>query len=128
MAVAPHNEAHPELGTPPPDLPISPEQPAWKFGEQLSEGERKQLSELLTTHSDCFAYSMDLGRHTTYRMKIELLDDTPVFKPKHRLSSYEWDLVHKRCLELEAAGLIRRAESTFAAPTVMPAKKDSDGH
>ena len=41
---------------------------------------------------------------------------------------FEWDLVHKRCLELESAGLIRRSESTFAAPTVMPAKKDSDDH
>ena len=103
--------------------------PKWKFGDQLTPDERTQLDDVLASHADCFAYSMyDLGRHTTYRMKIDLLDDTPVFKPKHRLSTFEWDLVNKRCLELESAGLIRRSESTFAAPTVMPAKKDSDGN
>ena len=101
----------------------------WKFGDQLTDEDKEQLNNVLSAHADCFAYSMhDLGRHSTYRMKIDLLDETPIFKPKHRLSTYEWDLVHKRCLELEAAGLIRRSESTFAAPTVMPAKKDSEGH
>ena len=91
--------------------------------------EKGQLEDVLTSHQDSFAYSMyDLGRHTKYRMRIALLDEAPIFKPKHRLSTYEWDLVHKRCLELESAGLIRRSESSFAAPTVMPAKKDSDGH
>ena len=113
----------------PPDLHSVPQPPSWKFGSQLTDNEREQLADVLAAHADCFAYSMhDLGRHTTYRMRIELLDEAPIFKPKHRLSAYEWDLVHKRCLELEAAGLIRRSESTFAAPTVMPAKKDSDGN
>ena len=110
-------------------MSATPEQPKWKFGEQLTDEEKGQIDAVPQKHADFFAYSMhDLGRHTKYRMQIDLLDDTPVFKPKHRLSTYEWDLVHKRCLELEAAGLIRRSESTFAAPTVMPAKKDSEGH
>ena len=70
----------------------------------------------------------DLGRHDTYQMRIPLVDEEPVFKPKHRLSHLEWELVDKCCLELEAAGLIRRSESVFCAPTVMPAKKDSEGN
>ena len=113
------------------DLPTTDHKPPpkWKFGEQLTTDERQQLDDVLAAHSDCFAYSMyDLGRHTTYRMKIDLLNEAPIFKPKHRLSTFEWDLVHQRSLELEAAGLIRRSESTFDAPTVMPAKKDSDGN
>ena len=129
VMTASYDRLQPYEQTPQPNLTTSTKPPAWKFGERLSMEEETQLNDVLTTHSHCFAYSMhDLGRHTTYRTRIELLDDTPVFKPKHRLSTFKWDLVHKRCLELEAAGLIRRSESTFAAPTVMPAKKDSDGH
>ena len=121
--------AQQDVADAPPELAAIAEKPVWKFGERLTSDELRQLNDVLATHTDCFAYSMyDLGRHTKYRMQIPLLDDIPVFKPKHRLSSYEWDLVHKRCLELESAGLIRRFDSTFAAPTVMPAKKDSDGH
>jgi hypothetical protein len=43
------------------------------------------------------------------------------------LSKHEWELVDERCKELHEAGLIQPSSSDFAATTVMPAKKDSDG-
>ena len=104
------------------------DKPKWSFGEQLSAAERGSLEDLVSKHADAFAYSMkDLGKHNRYKMTIDLVDDVPVFKPKHRLSPYEWELVEQRCQELATAGLIEPSDSTFAAPTVMPAKKDAEG-
>ena len=76
------------------DLTATGKMSAWKIGAQLTEEELKLLDDVLASHADCFAYSMfDLGRHTKYWMKIDLIDETPIFKPKHRLSTFEWDLV-----------------------------------
>ena len=70
------------------DHTLVPKQPVWKFGAQLTDDEQQLLNVVLDAHADCFAHSMyDLGRHTTYRMKIDLLDDSPIFKPTHRLSA-----------------------------------------
>ena len=101
---------------------------AWDIGEQLTATEQQRLRDLLDMHPNAFARSMeDLGRYKGAPMTIELTTTEPVYKRRHRLSKVEWELVEKRCQELLNAGLIEVSTSDFAAPTVMPAKKDAFG-
>jgi hypothetical protein len=69
----------------------------------------------------------DLGRCKTIQFSIDLIDETPVYRRRHRLSKHEWELVDERCKELHEAGFIQPSSSDFAAAIVMPAKKDLVG-
>jgi hypothetical protein len=69
----------------------------------------------------------DLGRCKTLQFFIDLINETPVYQRRHRLSKHEWELVNERCKELHEAGLIQPSSFDFVAATVMPAKKDSTG-
>jgi hypothetical protein len=66
----------------------------------------------------------DLGRCKTMQFSIDLIDETPIYWRRHRLSKYEWELVDERCKELHEASLIQPSSFDFTAATVMPAKKD----
>jgi hypothetical protein len=69
----------------------------------------------------------DLGRCKTMEFSIDLTDETPIYRRKHKLSKHEWELVDERCKELHEAGLIQPSSSDFEATIVMPVKKDSAG-
>lgn len=100
----------------------------WTSGKQLTEEQRVQIKQLLVRYADCFAFSVkDMGRCTVMDFKITTSSDEPIFKRRHRLSPAEWELVDARCKELFEAGLIRPSQSDYAAATVLPAKKDSQG-
>jgi hypothetical protein len=66
----------------------------------------------------------DLGRCKTMQFFIDLIDETHVYRKRHRLSKHEWELVDERCKKLHEAGLIQPLSSDFGTITVMPAKKD----
>ncbi len=57
------------------------------------------------------------------QFSIDLTDETPVYRKRHRLSKHEWELVDERCKELHEAGLIQPSSYDFTTATVMPAKK-----
>ncbi|CAM6113779.1 unnamed protein product [Calypogeia fissa] len=98
------------------------------MGQQLTTNQKQQMKKLIKEYQDCFAFSMkELGKCNIMEFTIPLTDETPIFRKRHRLSQHEWELVDARCKELHEAGLIRPSSSPFAAPTVMPAKKDSSG-
>jgi len=59
------------------------------------------------------------------QFSIDLTDETPVYRRKHRLSKHEWELVDERCKEFHEAGLIQPSSFDFVAATVMPTKKYS---
>ncbi len=61
------------------------------------------------------------------QFSIDLIDDTPIYWRKHRLSKHEWELVNERCKELHEAGFIQPSSFDFVAATVMLVKKDSVG-
>jgi len=67
----------------------------------------------------------NLGRCKTMQFSIDLTDETPIYRRRHRLSKHEWELVDERCKELHEAGLIQPSNSDFTAAIIMPAKKDS---
>jgi hypothetical protein len=98
------------------------------MGNQLTKKERDQVTNLLIKYENVFVFSMkDLSRCKTMQFFIDFIDETPVYRRKHRLSKHEWELVDERCKELHEAGLIQPLSSDFATATVMPAKKNSAG-
>jgi hypothetical protein len=98
------------------------------MGNQLTKKERDQVIDLLIKYENVFAFSMkNLGRCKTMQFSIDLTDDTPIYRRRHRLNKHEWELVDERCKEFHEAGLIQPSSSDFVVVTVMPTKKDSAG-
>jgi hypothetical protein len=98
------------------------------MGNRLTKKERDQIINLLIKYENVFAFSMkDLGRCKTMEFSIDLIEETPIYRRKHRLNKHEWELVDERCKELHEIGLIQPSSSDFAAAIVMPTKKDSAG-
>jgi len=93
---------------------------------QLTKKERHQVIDLLIKYENVFAFSMkNLGRCKTMQFSICLVDETPIYRRRHRLSKHEWELIDERCKKLHEASLIQPSSSDFATVTVMPTKKDS---
>jgi len=67
----------------------------------------------------------DLGRCKTMQFLIDLTDETPIYRRRHRLSKHGWEQVDERCKKLHEAGPIQSSSSDFATTIVMPTKKDS---
>jgi hypothetical protein len=98
------------------------------MGNQLTKKERDQVIDLLIKYENVFAFSMkDLGRCKTMQFSIDLTDETPIYRRKHRLNKHEWELVDEKCKKLHEAGLIQPSNFDFAAAIIMPTKKDSVG-
>ncbi len=68
-----------------------------------------------------------LTRCKTMQFSIDLIDETPIYRRKHRLSKHEWELVNERCKKLHEVGFIQPSSSDFGAVIVMPIKKYSTG-
>ncbi len=43
------------------------------------------------------------------------------------MNNHEWELIDERCKELHETPLIQPSSFNFAAPIIMPTKKDSTG-
>jgi len=96
------------------------------MGNQLTKKERNQVTDLLIKYENVFTFSMkDLGRCKTMQLYVDLIDETPIYQRRHRLSNHEWELIYERCKELHEVGLIQPLSSDFATATTMPTKKDS---
>jgi len=61
------------------------------------------------------------------QLSIDLIDETPIYQNRHRLSKHEWELVDEKCKELHEVGLIQPSSFDFTTDTVMLTKKDSAG-
>jgi hypothetical protein len=57
------------------------------------------------------------------QFSIDLIDETPVYQRRHRLSKHEWELVNERCKGLHEVGLIQPSSFDFATAIVMLANK-----
>ena len=97
----------------------------WAYGTELSEEQASQMHALVTGHKIHFGMH-DLGRHSTHQMRLDLVDEKPVFCPRHRLSRVEWEIVDKSVAKLLKHGLIEPTKDNFAAATVLPVKKGTD--
>ncbi len=59
------------------------------------------------------------------QFSMDLINETLVYRKRHRLSKHEWELVDERCKELHEAGFIQPLSSNFATIAVMLTNKDS---
>ncbi len=59
------------------------------------------------------------------QFSIDLTNETPIYRKRHRLSKHEWELVNKKCKELHEVSLIQPLSFDFTATIIMQAKKDS---
>jgi len=77
------------------------------MGNQITKKEKDQVTDLLIKSKNVLAFSMkNLGRCKTMKFFIDLIDETPIYRRKHRLNKHEWELIDERCKELHEAGLI----------------------
>jgi hypothetical protein len=98
------------------------------MGNQLTKKERERVTDLLIKYENVFAFSMkDLGRCNSMQLSIDLTNETPIYRRRHRLNKHEWELVDERCKELHEAGLIQPSSSNFVTTIVMPANNDLAG-
>jgi hypothetical protein len=98
------------------------------MGNQLTKKEKDQVTDLLIKYENVFAFSMkNLGKCKTMQFSIDLINETPIYRKKHRLSKHEWELVDERCKELHEVGLIQPSSFDFTTAIIMPEKKDSVG-
>jgi hypothetical protein len=94
------------------------------MGNQLTKKEKDQVTNLLIKYANVFVFSMkDLSKCKTMQFSLDLTNETPVYRRRHRLNKHEWELVDERCKELHEAGLIQPSNSDFVVATVMPAKE-----
>jgi hypothetical protein len=71
------------------------------MGNQLTKKERNHVTNMLIKYENVFAFSMkDLGRCKTMQFSIDLIDETLIYRRRHRLNKHEWELVDERCKEL----------------------------
>jgi len=60
---------------------------------QLTKKQKDQVTNLLIKYENVFAFSMkDLGRCKTMQFSIDLTNETPVYRRRHRLSKHEWGI------------------------------------
>jgi len=98
------------------------------MGNQLTKKERDHVTNLLIKYENFFIFSMkDLGRCKTMQFFINLINETPIYRRRHRLNKHEWELVDERCKELHGANFIQPSSFDFTAVIVMLAKKDLVG-
>jgi hypothetical protein len=95
------------------------------MGNQFIKKERNQVTNLLIRYDNVFTFSMKvLGRCKTMLFSIDLTDETPIYRRRHRLNKHECELVNERCKELHEASLIQPSSSDFVIAIVMLTKKD----
>ncbi len=83
---------------------------------------------MLIKYENVFAFSLkDLGRCKTMQLFIDLTDETPIYRKRHRLNKHEWELVDERCKELHEASFIQPSSFDFATIIIMLTKKDCVG-
>jgi hypothetical protein len=61
-------------------------------------------------------------------IRIELANDTSIFRCPYKYSDMERDLIRNQTLDLLEAGLVELSHGKYASATVMPAKKDVHGN
>jgi len=94
------------------------------MGNQLTKKEKNQVIDMLIKYENVFAFSLkDLGRCKTMQLFIDLTDETPIYRKRHRLNKHEWELVDERCKELHEASFIQPSSFDFATITIMSTKK-----
>ena len=102
----------------------------WTLGGQLTPTDDQKLLHLLGQNLDAFPWSSrDLGTYKGSPMTIDLDPEHPVWRKQYRLSPAETEVIGQKAQELLDAGLVTDSTGLhgFAAPTVLPPKRNAEG-
>jgi hypothetical protein len=101
----------------------------WQINEDLPSAEITALEEILDEFRAVFALdASELGIIEGETYHIKPTDETPNFKQQYRLSQSEKEILQEQMEERKAVGFIRTSTSDWAAPVMMPPKKDENGN
>lgn len=104
-----------------------PETSTVNCSQDLTEGQRVELQEVLARYKDCFSSGLkDLGFTNTTEMVIELDDNEPVVYRPYRMSYAERLLVRDMVTEMVDSGIVRESSSSYASPIVLVQKKTGE--
>jgi len=70
----------------------------------------------------------ELGVFIGPGIRIELVNDTPIFQRPYKYSEMERDLIRSRTLDLLEAGLVELSHGEYASATIMLVKNDVHGN
>jgi hypothetical protein len=77
------------------------------MGNQFTKEERNQVTNLLIKYENVFTFSMkNLSKCKTMQFFIDVINETPIYERRHKLSKHEWEQVDERCKELHEASFI----------------------
>lgn len=93
-----------------------------KLGDQLSDGQRKQLQDFLREFDDVM--KNERGRTTFGEHRIETGDARPIRLPPYRLPYAYKDEVLRDLREMQENGIIEPSTSEWSSPIVLVEKKD----
>ncbi len=98
------------------------------MGPKLTGGERRWLMQFLMVYRSCFAFSMELGALIGLGIRIELVNETPIFRRPYKYSDMKRDLIRSQTLDILEVRLVELWHGEYASATVMLAKKDVHGN
>lgn len=92
---------------------------------ELSEIEKKQVTDLLARNGDVFAWNDDdIGYDPELKLDIQMVDKVPV-KTSHRsIPQALYDEVKDYLQNLITKGFVRKSKAPYASPLVCARKKD----
>lgn len=93
----------------------------------LSPDQTKAMVELLNSHYDQFAWSLDgMKQARVEGCEFELLSTKPVHKPPYRCSAKERLIIQEQIDQMSKKGVIRPSRSSYASPVVLVKKKSGE--
>ena len=91
--------------------------------EDLEKEKRKQLIALLNCFRNNVVELKELGQSKIGEMKIELLNDEPVYHRPYHLSRNEREKLYDLIMKFQSSWIIRESSSPYASPAFLVSKK-----
>ena len=95
--------------------------------EDLDEENKGRLMNLLHRFRRRVAFDVEkLERSTIGEMKIELLNEDPVYHRPYRMSKSEREKLNTMIIKLQSSGIIRESNSPYASPAFLVSQKGKE--
>ena len=99
----------------------------FNIGSNLSEYEKRRLTELLNKYSDVFAWSnRELGQTHLVEQEIDTGDAIPIHQPPYRVSHSEREIIREQVRDMLETEIIRPSFSPWCSPVVLVRKKSGE--